>query len=70
MVKISRGSVRVMKIFDKVLMYTTLNNWLSPAELMFGRNIRTHIDIIHPYLHKHVTRKQTAQKIQHDMHAV
>ena len=46
-------------------MYTTLNNWLSPAELMlFGRNIRTQ------HTHEHVTRKQTAQKIQHNKHAV
>ena len=37
---------------------------------MLGRNIRTHIDLIHPCLHEHVTRKQTVQKIQHDKHAV
>ena len=32
--------------------------------------VETHIDLLHTNLHEHVTRKQTAQKIQHDKHAV
>ena len=72
MVKISGGSVRerVCKFLTRYRCTPHSTTGLSPAELMFGRNIRTHIDLLHPYLHEHVTRKQTAQKIQHDKHAV
>ena len=74
MVKISGGSVRerVCKFLTRYRCtpHSTCKTGLSPAELMFGRNIRTHIDLLHPYLHEHVTRKQTAQKMQHDKHAV
>ena len=73
MVKISGGSVRerVCKFLTRYRCTPHSTTGLSPAELMFGRS-RTHIDLdlLHPYLHEHVTRKQTAQKIQHDKHAV
>ena len=72
MVKISGDSVRerVCKFLTRYRCTPHSTTGLSPAELMFGRNIRTHIDLLHPNLHEHVTRKQTAQKIQHDKHAV
>ena len=74
MVNISGGSVRerVCKFLTRYRCTPHSTTGLSPAELMFGRSrtIRTHIDLIHPHLHEHVARKQTAQKIQHDKHAV
>ena len=72
MVKISGVSVRerVCKFLTRYRCTPHSTTGLSPAELMFDRNIRTHTDLTHPYLHEHVTRKQTFQKIQHDKHAV
>ena len=48
MVKISGGSVRerVSKFLTRYLCTPHSTTGLSPAELMFGRNIRAHIDII------------------------
>ena len=37
---------------------------------MFGRNIKTHIDLLHPTLNERVLQKQYAQKTQHDKHAM
>ena len=49
MVKISGGSVRerVCKFLTRYRCTPHSTTGLSPAELMFGRNIRTHIDLLH-----------------------
>ena len=72
MVKTKGGSVRerVCKFLTKYRCTPHSTTGLAPAELMFGRNIRTHIDLLHPNLHEHVAKHQTAQKVQHDRHAI
>ena len=41
----------------------------TPAELMFGRKLRTRLDLLKPDLEVAVRRKQTKQKAAHDYHA-
>ena len=41
----------------------------SPSELLFGRNLRSHLDLISPHLGSSVRLKQDAQKSHHDKHA-
>jgi len=42
----------------------------SPAELLMGRNLRSHLDLIHPDVSKRVVLKQHKQKEYHDQRAV
>ena len=42
---------------------------VSPAELLMGRRIRSHLDQIRPDLSGHVESKQEAQKKYHDRHS-
>ena len=41
----------------------------SLAELMMGRRLRSHLDLLHPSLSQRVQRRQRYQKEQHDQHA-
>ena len=41
----------------------------SPAELMFGRNLRTRLDLLLPNLSARVEQSQSRQKQEHDVHA-
>ena len=41
----------------------------SPAELLMGRRLRSHPDLVHPNLSQRVQRRQRCQKEQHDQHA-
>ena len=41
---------------------------VAPAELIFNRQIRSHISQVEPDLSSHVESKQLAQKRQHDVH--
>ena len=41
----------------------------SPAELLMGRRIRTHLDMRHPNLTDLVKQKQAQQKLDHDKNA-
>jgi hypothetical protein len=41
----------------------------SPAQLMFSREIKTHLDLLHPDSHDNVTKNQLKQKLYHDIHA-
>ena len=41
----------------------------SPAELMFGRNLRTRLDLLLPNLSARVEQSQSRQKQGHDVHA-
>ena len=71
MVKIQAGSLRekVCKFLTKYRCTFHSTTGLSPAELMFGRNIRTHLDLLHPTLLDSVTSRQDAQKRHHDKSA-
>ena len=42
---------------------------VSPSELLYGRRIRSHLDLIQPDLASHVKAKQMAQKKYHDCHS-
>jgi hypothetical protein len=42
---------------------------VSPAEMLFGRRPRGHLDLLHPDLAGRVIDKQENQKYQHDQHA-
>ena len=42
---------------------------VSPSELLYGRRIRSHLDLIQPDLARHVEAKQMAQKKNHDRHS-
>ena len=39
---------------------------LSPAELMFGRRLRSHLDLLMPTVATRVSTKQQQQKVNHD----
>ena len=41
----------------------------SPAELLMGRRLRSHPDIVHPNLSQRVQRRQRCETEQHDQHA-
>ena len=41
----------------------------SPAELLMGRRLRSHPDLVHPNLSQRVQRRQRCQTEQHDQHA-
>ena len=42
---------------------------VSPAELLMGRRIRSHLDLVRPNLADQVEAKQKTQKLYHDRHA-
>ena len=42
---------------------------VSPSELLMGRQIRSHLDLVQPNLSNQVELKQEAQKQYHDRHA-
>lgn len=68
MVKMNGGSLRekVYKFLTKYRCTPHSTTGLAPAELMFGRNIRTHLDLLHPTLIDSVSNRQQAQKQCHD----
>ena len=41
----------------------------TPAELMFNRQVKTHLDLLHPDSQSRVTENQFKQKVYHDAHA-
>ena len=41
----------------------------SPAELLFGRNLRMRLDLLRPDVEKHVRQQQAKQKQNHDIYA-
>ena len=41
---------------------------LTPSELMFGRRVRTHLDLMKPNLVSRVQLKQQRQQLEHGMH--
>jgi len=42
---------------------------MSPAELLFGRRLRSRLDLLKPDLYKRVEREQERQKEAHDRHS-
>ena len=42
---------------------------VPPAELMFNRHLRTHLDLLQPSIGQTVRQNQSKQKMGHDAHA-
>ena len=71
MVKIRPGDVRE-KCYRFLTRYRNTphtTTGLCPSELMLGRKVRTHLDLLHPNLQSHVHENQRAQKQNHDKRA-
>ena len=49
--------------------YGSTPTGLSPAELLMGRRLRTHLDLMRPDVSNRVRTKQGCQKTIHDRHA-
>ena len=66
-----KGSVRerVAKFLTKYRSTPHSTTGVSPSELMLGRRMRTHLDLLHPSIRSHVDNEQTRQKINHDRHS-
>lgn len=65
------GSVRerVFRFLTKYRCTPHSTTGLSPAELMLGRKFKTHLDLLHPSLSQNVYKRQSAQKLNHDVHS-
>ena len=71
MKKLTEGSVetKVSRFLFKYRLTPQSNTGVSPAELMFGRKLRSPLDNIRPSLERKVYRYQERQKTTHDSHA-
>lgn len=68
MTKNPSGSIkeRVIRFLTKSRSLPHSTTGLSPAELMFGRKMKTHLDLLHPQLQDRVQKNQSQQKKCHD----
>ena len=68
MTKNPSGSIkeRVVRFLTKSRSLPHSTTGLSPAELMLGRKMKTHLDLLHPQLQERVQKKQSQQKKCHD----
>ena len=68
MVKLPKGCLRekVCRFLTKYRSIPHSTTGVSPAELIFGRKIRTHLDLLHPTLHDKVQKQQLSQKSNFD----
>lgn len=71
MAKNNVGSIqeRICKFLTKYRSLPHSTTGLSPSELLFGRKMRTHLDLIHPNLQSRVSKHQQNQKNVHDRHS-
>ena len=69
--KITEGSLesRLARFLLNYQTTTHATTGVSPAELMFGRRIRTRLDLLKPDLSRTVRARQEHQKKTHDAHA-
>ena len=72
MKKLQTGSIetRVLRFLFKYRVTPHSTTGKSPAELLMGRKLRTHLDLLHPDLSKKVRRVQERQKSGHDTHTL
>ena len=61
--------VRVQQFLFKYRVTPQATTGVSPAELLMGRRIRTHLDLLYPDIQQRVRNKQICQKEDHDAHA-
>lgn len=66
--KNSKGDfdLRLARILFKYRTIPHATTGRTPAELLLGRKLRTHLDLLHPDLAKRVEEKQNSQKVNHD----
>ena len=71
MKKLTKGSLedRVMKFLFKYRITPQSTTGHSPSDLLFGRRLRSHLDLLRPDLKSKVRQKQNSQKQTHDYHA-
>ena len=60
---------RVARLLSRYRVIPQSTTGRSPAELMFGRKLRTHLDLLRPDLSSRVRQQQAIQKQNHDTHA-
>ena len=61
--------VRVQRFLFKYRVTPQATTGVSPAELLMGRRIHTHLDLLYPDIQQRVRNKQIRQKEDHDAHA-
>ena len=71
MKKLSTGSLqdRVNSFLFKYRTTPQTTTGVTPAELMMGRKLRTHLDLLVPDIAGRVRMRQNLQKHSHDLHA-
>ena len=71
MKKLSKGSLedRVMQFLFKYRITPQSTTGQSPSELLFGRRLRSHLDLLRPDLNSKVRSKQSSQKQAQDYYA-
>ena len=61
--------VRIARFLFKYRVTPQATTGRAPAELLMGRRLRTHLDLLYPTVQERVRRRQMAQKISSDSHA-
>ena len=66
--RITEGTLqaRLNKFLFQYRLTPQTTTGLSPAELMFGRRLRSHLDLLMPTVATRVSAKQQQQKVNHD----
>ena len=69
--KMTSGSVesRLARLFSRYRVRPQSMTGVSPAEIMFGRKLRTRLDLLQPDLGNRVRQQQARQKQNHDIHS-
>lgn len=62
-------STRLSRFLFKYRIIPHSSTGVSPAELMYGRKLRTQLDYLHPDLSRQVQQSQDRQKQGHDVHS-
>ena len=68
---LKKGSVesRLARLLSRYRVTPQSTTGVSPAELMFGRKLRTRLDLLQPDLGNIVRQQQAKQKQNHDAHS-
>ena len=71
MKKLSQGTLqdRINAFLFKYRTTPQTTTGITPAELLMGRKLRTHLDLLVPDVGERVRKKQSLQKHTHDLHA-
>jgi len=61
---------RVNRFLTKYRATPHVTTGVAPCELLCGRKMKTHLDLLHPTVQKSVSQHQHAQKLNHDRSAI